>query len=87
MRPRYIETIQNNEEIPMEILYDSFQIKPPMNVWMSIEETTKQKLLILLNVKVHGLRGELVVGKGGGLNTYVLILKERKTESKIQWRI
>ena len=51
---------------------------------MSIEETTKQKLLILLNMKVHGLRGELVVGKGRGLNTYVLILKERNTDSKIR---
>ena len=27
----------------MEVLYDSFQIKPPMNVGMLIEETTKQK--------------------------------------------
>ena len=32
LRPRYIETVQNNEEIPMEVLYDSFQIKLPMNV-------------------------------------------------------
>ena len=43
LRPRYIETIQNNEEIPMEVLYDSFQIKPPMNVGMPIEATTNQK--------------------------------------------
>ena len=43
LRPRYIETVQNNEEIPMEVLYDSFQIKPPMNVGMTIEATTKQK--------------------------------------------
>ena len=43
LRPRYIETVQNNEEIPMEVLYDSFQIKPPMNVGMPIEATTKQK--------------------------------------------
>ena len=27
----------------MEVLYDSFQIKPPMNVEMPIEATTKQK--------------------------------------------
>ena len=27
----------------MEVLYDSFQIKPPMNVGMPIEATTKQK--------------------------------------------
>ena len=43
LRPRYIETIQNNEEIPMEVLYDSFQIKPPMNIGMPIEAMTKQK--------------------------------------------
>ena len=43
MRLRYIETVQNNEEIPMEVLYDSFQIKPHMNVGMPIEATTKQK--------------------------------------------
>ena len=43
LRPRYIETVQNNEEIPMEVLHDSFQIKPPMNVVMLIEATTKQK--------------------------------------------
>ena len=68
----------------MEVLYNSFQIKPPMNVGMLIEVTMKKKLLILLNVKVHGLRGELVVGKRRRLNTYVLILKERNTESKIR---
>ena len=27
----------------MEVLYDSFQIKPPMNVGLPIEATTKQK--------------------------------------------
>ena len=43
LRPQYIETVQNNEEIPMEVLYDSFQIKPPMNVGMPIEATMKQK--------------------------------------------
>ena len=43
LRPRYIETVQNNEEIPMEVLFDSFQIKPPMNVGMPIGATTKQK--------------------------------------------
>ena len=41
LRPQYIETVQNNEEIPMEVLYDSFQIKPPMNVGMSIQATKK----------------------------------------------
>ena len=57
-------------------MYDSFKKKTPMNVGMPIEATTKQnKLLILLN---HGLRGELLVGKGRGLNTYVLILKKNE---------
>ena len=43
LRLQYIETVQNNEEIPMEVLYDTFQIKPPMNVGMPIEAITKQK--------------------------------------------
>ena len=43
LRPQYIETVQNNEEIPVEVFYDSFQIKPPTNVGMPIEATTKQK--------------------------------------------
>ena len=84
LKPRYIETVQNNQEILMEVLYDSFLIKPPMNVGMTIEATTKQKLLILLNVKVYRLRGELVVRKGRGINTYVLIQKEQNTENKIR---
>ena len=43
LRPRYIETVQNDAGIPMEVLYDPFQIKPPMNIEMLIEATTKQK--------------------------------------------
>ena len=43
LRPRYTETVQNNEEIRMEVLYESFRIKPPMNVGMPIEATMKQK--------------------------------------------
>ena len=67
----------------MEVLYDSFQIKLPINVEMPIEATTKQKkILILLNVKVHGLRGQFVVGKGKRLNTFVLILKKEILKAK-----
>ena len=86
LRPLYIETMQNNEEIPMEVLYDTFQIKPCMNVRMPIEATTKQKMTD--SSKCESTRTERrIVGKERGLNTYVLLLKERNTESKIRWRI
>ena len=71
LRPRYIETVQNNEEIPMVVLYDSFQIKPPMNVGMLIEATTKQKTTD--SSKCESIRTERIIScrKGRGLNTYV----------------
>ena len=86
LRPRYIETVQD-EEIPMEVLYDSFQIKPPMNVGMPIEATTKQKTTD--SFKCEGTRTERGNSsrKRENETTYVLILKERNSESKSRWRI
>ena len=84
LRPWYIETVQNNEEIPMEVLYDSFQIKPPMNIGMLIEATTKQKTTD--SSKCESTRTERkFVGKGRGLNTYVLIRKERNRTVFWHW--
>ena len=70
---RYIETVQNNEEIPMEVLYDSFQIKPPMNVGMPIEATTQQKTTDSSKCESTRTERRISSRKRKGLNTYVLI--------------
>ena len=57
----------------MEVLSDSFKKKPPMNVGMPIEATVKQKTTD--SSKCKSTWTEIVVGKGRGLNTNVLILK------------
>lgn len=42
LRPRYVETVKNRE-LPMEVLYDTFQIEPPNNKELSREVSVTTK--------------------------------------------
>lgn len=44
MRYRYIKTVENDSEIPMEVLYDAFQIQPPINSEVPMEVTSTPKI-------------------------------------------